>query len=323
MHPKISIIIPVYNAEPYLNQTLSSLVRQTFKSIEIICVDDRSTDRSLEILKQFAQEDTRIKIINNSFNLGAARSRNVGMAQAQGEYISFIDSDDFADLDFYEKLLKTALTKQADIVKGSYKYEPEHGMDAEVNKKIAEDKNNFSFGYCSAIFRHRLIKDNAIKFPELIDMEDPVFAYQAALKANTVQVVPDSYVHITLHEDSQTAGIPSFQRIRDKWQGLEKMLDMANRADISKESYLYTTAFWTNMVFVSAISNKETSNRIFVADKTFKLFDRIKYPEDFIEQLKIVNDFLAQLLTERNKEKVLHYEHAQRMYWIRKRIKNG
>ena len=323
MHPKISVIVPVYNAEKYLDKTLSSMIHQTFRKIEIICVNDQSTDRSLEILQRFAKEDKRIKIINNAQNLGAARSRNAGMAQARGEFVSFIDSDDFLDFDFYEKLLGTALTTQADIVKGGYKYVPEHGTDGEVNKKIIEDKNNFSFGYCSAIFRRRLIQDNAIKFPELIDMEDPVFAYQAALKANTVQVVPECYVHITLHEDSQTAGIPSLPRIRDKWKGLAKMLDIANEAAISKESYLYTTVFWINMMFVSSVSNKETQSRTFVADQTFQLFDKIKYQDDFIKQLAIANDFLAQLFTERNKDKILHYEHAQKIYWIRKRLKNG
>ena len=96
---KVSVIIPVYNVEKYLCKCLDSVVNQTLRDIEIICVDDGSTDSSWEILKEYAQRDDRIKLIHKE-NGGLSSARNVAMQVAKGDYIGFIDSDDWIDLDF-------------------------------------------------------------------------------------------------------------------------------------------------------------------------------------------------------------------------------
>ena len=101
--PKVSIVVPVYNTEKYLEKCLKSLISQTLKDIEIICVNDGSTDKSSEILQKFADSDTRIKIITQS-NQKQGVARNRGMEVALGEYIGFVDSDDWVHLDFFEKL---------------------------------------------------------------------------------------------------------------------------------------------------------------------------------------------------------------------------
>ena len=100
---KVSIIIPVYNVEKYLQKCLESLVNQTLKEIEIICINDGSTDKSEEILKIFAQKDDRIIVVNKE-NEGQSVARNVGIKLAKGEFLGFVDSDDWVDLDFFEKL---------------------------------------------------------------------------------------------------------------------------------------------------------------------------------------------------------------------------
>ena len=94
MQPKISVIIPVYNVEKYLRECLDSIVNQTFKDIEIICVDDGSTDKSLEILREYEQKDKRIIVISQP-NKGVSTARNIGMQQATGKYMMFVDSDDY------------------------------------------------------------------------------------------------------------------------------------------------------------------------------------------------------------------------------------
>jgi glycosyltransferase involved in cell wall biosynthesis len=91
--PKVSIVIPVYNVENYLKECLNSLINQTFKDIEIICVNDGSTDNSLNILNEYSQNDNRIKVFNQS-NSGAAISRNNGIKEANGEYLAILDADD-------------------------------------------------------------------------------------------------------------------------------------------------------------------------------------------------------------------------------------
>lgn len=104
---KISVIVPVFNAEKYLKMCLNSLVSQTLKNIEIICIDDGSTDNSLAILDKFKSKDNRIKIIKQK-NYGVSMARNNGISEAQGEYIGFVDADDWVDKDFFEKLYNAA-----------------------------------------------------------------------------------------------------------------------------------------------------------------------------------------------------------------------
>ena len=101
---KISVIVPVFNAEKYLKMCLNSLVSQTLKNIEIICIDDGSTDNSLAILDKFKSKDDRIKIIKQK-NYGVSIARNNGISEAQGEYIGFVDADDWVDKDFLKNYI--------------------------------------------------------------------------------------------------------------------------------------------------------------------------------------------------------------------------
>ena len=116
--PKVSVIVPVYNVEQYLERSMNCLLNQTLKDIEIICIDDCSTDNSLEILKKYEKLDSKFKIISLNKNQGAAIARNKGLEIADGEYLGFIDPDDSIDLNFYEELYKKAKEDDFDIVKG-------------------------------------------------------------------------------------------------------------------------------------------------------------------------------------------------------------
>ena len=111
---KLSVIIPVYNVENYLRECLDSITSQTVKDIEIICIDDGSTDNSPKILKEYQKKDSRIKIITKE-NGGQASARNLGIKKAQGEYIAFIDSDDFIESEMLEKLYTKAKDNNLDI----------------------------------------------------------------------------------------------------------------------------------------------------------------------------------------------------------------
>ena len=102
---KVSIIVPVYNVEKYLERCLDSLINQTLTNIEIVCINDGSTDNSGKILDDYAAKDNRIKVIHQN-NAGQAVARNNGLKIANGNYINFVDSDDWVDLDFIEKLYK-------------------------------------------------------------------------------------------------------------------------------------------------------------------------------------------------------------------------
>jgi glycosyltransferase involved in cell wall biosynthesis len=114
-HPKVSIIVPVYNAAPCLRRCIDSILKQTLSDIEVICINDGSTDNSLEILKEYENIDRRIVLINQE-NKGCASARNIGMQQARALFIGFVDSDDFVDLKMFECLYNAMLQNDVDMV---------------------------------------------------------------------------------------------------------------------------------------------------------------------------------------------------------------
>ena len=127
----VSIIMPIYNAERFLHQSLGSVVDQTLKNIEIICVNDGSTDSSLSMMKQYAAEDKRIRIIDKA-NGGYGQSMNCGLRIAKGEYIGILEPDDFMSKDMLETLYNIAKKNNADVVKSNY-----------FEYKTKDNSNNF------------------------------------------------------------------------------------------------------------------------------------------------------------------------------------
>lgn len=115
MHPLISVIVPVYNVEEYLDRCINSIVQQTYKNLEIILVNDGSTDNSSIICNEWREKDFRIKVIHKE-NGGISSARNCGLKEATGDYIGFVDSDDYIDLDMYNNLIYSALAEDADLV---------------------------------------------------------------------------------------------------------------------------------------------------------------------------------------------------------------
>lgn len=118
-HISVSVVMPIYNAADYLRPALDSVISQTLRDVEIICVDDGSTDRSLAILKEYQKRDSRIRIVTET-NAGPAKARNNGLRRARGEYLSFLDADDFFEPTMLEALYRTAKEKDLDIAVCEY-----------------------------------------------------------------------------------------------------------------------------------------------------------------------------------------------------------
>lgn len=213
---KLSIIVPVYNVEKYLSKCLESLIKQTLKDIEIICVNDGSMDNSLAILKEFASKDSRIRIIDNQHQ-GVAKTRNTGIEQSTGEYIGFVDSDDYIDIDFFEKLYNSATKSNSDIAIASIlkhknffniynaKYTKEETAITIQDKiKLCEDKKHFFFYAWNKIYHSGFIKENNIKFSEGQIYEDVMFAIKALYYSNKIISVYGTKYHYIEHENSLT-----------------------------------------------------------------------------------------------------------------------
>lgn len=208
--PKISVIIPVYNTEEYLRECLDSVVNQTLKEIEIICVDDGSTDSSLEILKEYAKKDNRFTIVTQK-NLHAGVARNAGITVAKGEYLSFLDSDDYFNIEMQKTMYNIATSKKADIVvcKAS-KFDDKTRKILNVfgiNEKIVSEKDTFSAmdfeeawsdmfipAAWNKIYKTSFIKKNNIFFQNLLSCNDIGFSYCATSIAKKITVVSDVFV---------------------------------------------------------------------------------------------------------------------------------
>ena len=136
---KISVIVPVYNVEKYLTECIESICSQSLEDLEIICVNDGSTDNSLDILNDFAKQDKRIIVINKA-NSGYGHTINMGLNAATGEYIGIIESDDFADKNMFEDLYKLAKDNDADIAKGDWFNYWSKNKFARKNNRISSAK---------------------------------------------------------------------------------------------------------------------------------------------------------------------------------------
>ncbi len=204
--PKISVIIPVYNVEKYLKRCLDSICNQTLKEIEILCINDCSTDNSLQILQFYAQKDSRLQIIDLKTNKNVSFARNCGLKVAQGEYIGFVDSDDLIDLEFYEKLYNKAIQDNADIAKaGCLLYtSPTDAILSDLNTKIRQNsKYFFTHEWWSAIYRRKLIEEKRILFPlECTHSEDIVFLNTCIIHSNSLSLVDEVYYHYIRRNDS-------------------------------------------------------------------------------------------------------------------------
>lgn len=167
-NPLVSIIIPVYNVEKYLAQCLDSIINQTYQDIEIICINDGSTDSSKNILEKYASKDERFQLINQ-INQGSSVARNVGMRKASGKYLMFVDGDDWIDLNTCEKAVETAQKYDADLVFWSYKRE----YDGKSKDKLMfwEDETIFNEKHVKSELHRRLIGllGDELKHPDYAD----------------------------------------------------------------------------------------------------------------------------------------------------------
>ncbi|MCL2597313.1 MAG: glycosyltransferase family 2 protein [Paludibacter sp.] len=208
---KISVIIPIYNAQKYLKQTLDAVRYQTYQHLEIICVLDCPTDNSAEIVKEISEGDYRFKIINHSKNLGLPAARNSGVKNATGEYIHFMDSDDLLNPEFYEILINAAVNSDADVTACSVFYEkkPKRGIWFRESKILSntDDKiKDTEVAIQGWAWRYLIKKSfwnkNNFSFPDLVPMEDRPVMIPMIFYASKVALCPSAVYFYKNRENS-------------------------------------------------------------------------------------------------------------------------
>lgn len=200
---EISVIVPVYNVQKYLRKCLNSLVKQTFKDIEIIAVNDGSTDDSEEILKEYAEKYDNFSYYNKE-NGGLSDARNFGLKHANGRYVAFVDSDDYVDRTMYEKMYNKALENNYDYVECDFYwvYQNKNKLDRGIRYK---NKNEMLL-YGRVVAWNKLIKRDVITelFPKGLYFEDIEFFYKLIPNINDFAFVEEPLVYYVQRENSQS-----------------------------------------------------------------------------------------------------------------------
>ncbi len=213
MIPRVSVIVPVYNVEAYLEECVGSIRKQTLREIEIILVDDGSTDNCPKMCDQYAREDERIRVVHQK-NAGASAARNVGLRIARGEYISFVDSDDWADSDYLDIMLKYMVpggmvacnfVRERDFEaknvrladrRGEYEITAFDRTEAQASVMRHEDgKNIHAVPYCK-LYDRRLLEEHQIIFcKDIIYAEDELFIiqYLSCIKTRVIWIKATAY----------------------------------------------------------------------------------------------------------------------------------
>ena len=274
----VSIIVPVYNVEKFLEKCLDSLINQTLKDIEIICVNDGSTDNSLNILKSFSEKDSRIIIINKQ-NEGPSVARNTGMKIAKGEYIGFVDSDDWVDLDFFEKLYNVAIKNNADISTASIirwrKYNTKYKIKYSEEKTYTtlQDKmdccNIPKICYVwNKLYKSTILKDE--KFKSGVYFEDVIWLPYVIKKSNIIVTTPNTNYYYRVNKSSIVKKT-SKKKQQDNYLAKKQMIKFFKENNLKLGKRECTIVKYSKEIFkIPLFKIKERDNKIF-----YLLFDFI------------------------------------------------
>lgn len=295
LNKKISVIVPVYNTEQYVERCIRSILAQTYENLEIICVDDGSTDKSGSILDKMSKEDDRLHVIHNKKS-GVGISRNIAMQKATGDYYGFVDSDDYVASDMYRKLLEAIEENNTDIVTCSYYFDYDGKIEIAKNERevpsfpmkmktflqyvwerdVYKGVANYLW---TKLFRKKLIKnDNGElldKFGDEFSATDLIFSVKICGRAEDIIYIDDplyyymqrsdSIVHNSLTQMKTLSWVKAYEQVLDIYQeqGIQKeIMEMVQRM------YVYRCA----KVLEEAIKQNDTDKKILLRNKIKEYF---------------------------------------------------
>ncbi|WP_022791928.1 glycosyltransferase [Weissella halotolerans] len=298
MNPKISVVVPTYNVRLYIRECIESILNQNFSEIEIIIVNDGSTDGSIEEIKDLILNDNRIKVINQK-NQGLSAARNTGICVSNGDYISFIDSDDKISPNFLGNLYNVAEKENADIVRSSFcdingnylkgwvadfKEKPGNGYD------ILEEflDMNVSFVVWSSLYKTSWIKKNKLLFTPGILLEDCDFTVRAYLLANRIATSAERLYFYRVRPNSILTSNDAQKLSKSEAVIVSKFINMLTKTNNEYEARLLKKAifaFMRDWTRVLAKNNVCLANDRDVFDKALKVISSV--PVSFKQRLKM------------------------------------
>ncbi len=281
----VSIIMPLFNAEKYLKEALLSISKQTYTNYELICIDDSSTDATREILNQFQQMDSRIRILENHKRLGAALSRNKGIEAANGRYITFLDGDDI----FEEELLEIAcdaMEKNAvDIVMYEYMHTTSESIyekrklqrgnqfienfcrqPFKVAERLPIEFMNWSSSPCNKLYRKSFIEMNKLEFQTLSSANDVYFVVMALLLASKIIMLEDRRVMVYARDHFEPTRISFDRDPMCVYQALKKIGEVLKKRGLFATFFQHYYCFLYYYLRMAILKTKKEENRIIFYD---------------------------------------------------------
>ena len=312
-NPKVSIIVPVYNVEEYLRKSLDSVVNQTLKDIEIICVDDCSTDGSLNILKEYAKKDNRIRIIEQKENQGQGVARNIAIDIAQGEYIMFLDPDDWLELNACEEAYNQINKNKNDMVFFNLYIWKEHNgkcgkreLDINRLKPFEEVKNNpyinlrelqtnwFIGGWTWVqIYSKDFLNKNNIIFSTHRYGEDLIFITKAMIESKDISILDVPLYNYRKRKSSSKVYTDCYKDVIETKKNTYKIIEVSGcNKDLLNNFLLYEIAS-NNMHFKKYTKANRKIRKDFYA-RLKKRFEEISksVPEEILKQSHFYDDFV-------------------------------
>lgn len=321
--PKISVIVPIYNTEHYLRECLDSLVNQTFESLEIILIDDGSTDNSGKIANQYSKHYPNVHV-HHKINQGQSIARNYGLNFVKGEYVIFLDSDDYVPLDAYEKLYNLSIKYDHDIVLGDFMKATRKGkhktkLYLEVFPENMGDMSNthikyypklvWDTGIGNRLYKKSFLDKHSLRFLEGVLYEDLLFSIKAHYLAESVGLLNEVVYYWRtryLGEKSTTQSYIQLNNLKDRFQISEKMIEFQSKnninSDILFEQY-YKLLSNDFLLFISQLPLANKEYQLTCLKLIRKILDII--PDEVLNKLDFYVQAQYQLIKENNLNELL------------------
>lgn len=288
---KVSIIVPVYKVERELDRCVQSLFKQTYKNLEIILVDDGSPDKCPELCENYAEMDKRVKVIHKE-NGGLSDARNAGLKQATGEYILYVDSDDYIDLDTCERFIKAASNQKIDIIVGNAIVEKPDGKEMMIHSAtpsgITYTAKQFIMSAVKAyqwyapawlnMYRRDFLLDNQLYFKKGIYFEDVQMLPRVFLRAKKITCIDGKFYHYIIRENSIMTSQKDEKKKNDSIQNLKEwkeQFDLVDDVDLKKCLYGMLVKMYIHECRQYGITTKEIEGM----DARFILRNSLNYRE--------------------------------------------
>lgn len=312
---KISVIIPVYNAEKYVLRCLDSICGQTYNNIEIICIDDGSSDNAGKLLDKYAERDSRI-IVRHQANRGESNARNKGLELATGDYFGFMDCDDWIEADMYESLIKCAEQEKLDIVASSW-FKDDDNSSVKINNKLPVNSEVFGrdeflkyiykrdyyrgFAYMwNKLYKREVLMDNRgnmLKFDEQLRLGgDVLFLAETAVRTKRAKYVDKAFYHYYQRNESG-CHTKDLTKMRDWIKAYEKTIELMKQNAVPEEILNYIKrfmAYHSSNAAEMAIEQKNDKYKIEFQEimrqyKTEYTDLNVEYPQRIVRYENILN----------------------------------